>query len=100
MSSDSNLDLEEPSRMQRSLLSRLSPGRPLAPHAGPDETDYGQRHFVNLVSAAFLLFIALAITWTLIAVTEGEKQMRCVESGRRECLAVAAPPRSMRAVSY
>jgi hypothetical protein len=52
------------------------------------------------VSAAFLLFIALAITWTLIAVTEGEKQMRCVESGRRECLAVAAPPRSMRAVSY
>jgi len=86
--------------MHRSLLSRLASGRPLAPHTRPDETDYGQRHFVNLVSAAFLLFIALAITWTLVAVTEGEKQMRCVESGRRDCVTIATPPRGMRAVSH
>jgi hypothetical protein len=86
--------------MQRSFPSRFIPGRRLAPHGGPDETDYAQRHFVNLVSAAFLLFIALAITWTLVAVTEGEKQMRCVESGRRDCVTIATPPRGMRAVSH
>ena len=86
--------------MHRSLLSRLASGRPLAPHTRPDETDYGQRHFVNLVSAAFLLFIARAITWTLVTLTEGEKQMRCVESGRRDCVTIAAPPRGMRADSY
>ena len=86
--------------MHRSLPSRFIPPAHLAPHAAPDETDYGQRHFVNLVAAAFLLFIAVAITWTLVAVTESEKQMRCVESGRRDCLAIAAPPRGMRAIAY
>ena len=84
--------------MQRSLPSRLTLPTP----AGPDETDYGQRHFVNLIAAAFLLFIAVLITWTLGAVTEHEKQMRCVESGRRDCVAIAvvAPPRGLRAPTH
>jgi hypothetical protein len=89
--------VEEQSRiMQRSLPTRLD----LPARMAPDETDYGQRHFVNLVAAVFLLFIAVLITWTLGAVTEGEKQMRCVESGRIDCVAIAAPPRGMRAATH
>lgn len=81
--------------MSRSLPSRL----PL-PAPAPDETDYRQRHFVNLVATAFLLFIAVLITWTLGAVTENEKLMRCVESGRIDCVTIAVPPRGMRAATH
>lgn len=82
--------------MQRSIPSRLSvPAQP-----APDETDYDHRDFVNLVATAFLLFIAVLITWTVGAVTENEKRMRCIESGRRDCLIIAAPPRGMRATTY
>ena len=84
--------------MTRSLQPRLT----LPAAAAPDETDYGQRHLVNLLSAAFLLFIAVLITWTLGAVTDNESQMRCVESGRKDCasIAIAAPPRGMRAPTH
>jgi hypothetical protein len=87
--------------MTRSLQPRLTIPAPAAP-AAPDETDYGQRHFVNLLAAAFLLLMAVLITWTLSAVTDYETQLRCVESGRRDCvaIAVAAPPRGMRAPTH
>ena len=44
------------------------------------------------------LLLALMISWTVRAVTDNEKQMRCVESGRRDCVQIAAPPQGMRAL--
>ena len=64
----------------------------------PDEVDYAQRDFVNLVATIFLLLLALMISWTVRAVTDNEKQMRCVESGRRDCVQIAAPPQGRRAL--
>lgn len=66
----------------------------------PDETDYAQRDFINLVSAATLLVIAILIVLTVRAVEESEKQQRCFESGRRDCVVIAAPPRGMRVPAY
>ena len=64
----------------------------------PDEVDYAQRDFVNLVATIFLLLLALVISWTVRAVTDNEQQLRCVESGRRDCVQIAAPPQGMRAL--
>jgi hypothetical protein len=65
-----------------------------------DETDYVQRDFVNLVATAFLLFIAVLITWTIGAVSEYEKRQRCLESGRRDCIVIAVPPQGLRLTSH
>jgi hypothetical protein len=64
----------------------------------PDAVDYAQRDFINLVATIFLLVLALCITWTVRAVTDNERQLRCVESGRRDCVQIAAPPQGMRAL--
>ena len=64
----------------------------------PDEVDYAQRDFINLVAAIFLLLLAIVIAWTVRTVTDNEKHLRCVESGRRECLQIAAPPQGLRAL--
>ena len=63
-----------------------------------DEVDYAQRDFINLVATIFLLLLAILIAWTLRTVTDNEKQLRCVESGRRDCVQIAAPPQGMRAL--
>ncbi len=68
------------------------------PRRASDEVDYAQRDFVNLVATIFLLILAIGISWTVRAVTENEKQLRCVESGRRDCVQIAAPPQGMRAL--
>lgn len=68
------------------------------PTQASDEVDYAQRDFVNLVATIFLLLLAIVITWTVRAVTDNEKQLRCVESGRRDCVQIAAPPQGMRAL--
>ncbi len=71
---------------------------PLAdqPTPAPDEVDYAQRDFINLVATVFLLVLAIGIAWTVRAVTDYERQLRCVESGRRDCIAIATPPQGMR----
>lgn len=63
-----------------------------------DEVDYAQRDFINLVATIFLLVLAIVIAWTVRTVTDNEKQLRCVESGRRDCVQIAAPPQGMRAL--
>jgi hypothetical protein len=69
-----------------------------APRQTRDEVDYAQRDFVNLVATIFLLLLALVISWTVRAVTENERQQRCFESGRKDCVQIAAPPQGMRAL--
>lgn len=68
------------------------------PTAAPDEVDYAQRDFVNLIATIFLLLLAIVIAWTVRAVTDNEKQLRCIESGRKDCVQIAAPPQGMRAL--
>lgn len=73
-----------------------------APDAGPaharrqrDDTDYAHRHFVNLVAAAFLTLLAVAMTWTFKSMDAQEELRRCVASGRKDCIEIQAPPRGM-----
>lgn len=72
-----------------------SPPRPRAPGERDDEVDYGHRHFLNLVSAVFLLVLALAMTWTVQAFDRQESLRKCFASGRKDCVQIAAPPRGM-----
>ena len=65
------------------------------PQAERDSTDYDHRHFVNLVSAIVLLSVGIAITWTMLAIDRYEANERCLASGRRECVQIYAPPRTM-----
>lgn len=59
-----------------------------------DRTDYAHRHFVNLAAAAMLLAVAIAIIWTVRTIEEHEKTLRCLNSGRRDCIEIpSAPPR-------
>jgi len=59
-----------------------------------DDTDYAQRHFANLVAVAFILILAIASIWTIKLMLEHEKLQACIDSGRRDCQAIDAPPRS------
>ncbi len=68
------------------------------PTQSSDEVDYAQRDFINLVATIFLLVLAITIAWTLRTVTDNEKQLRCVESGRRDCMQIVTPPQGMRAL--
>lgn len=69
--------------------------RPRAPGDLDDEVEYGHRHFLNLVSAAFLLVLALAMTWTVQAFDKQESLRKCFASGRKDCVQIAGPPRGM-----
>ncbi|MDB5650388.1 MAG: hypothetical protein JWL62_1908, partial [Hyphomicrobiales bacterium] len=60
------------------------------------DIDYAHRDFVNLVAAALLLVVAMLITWTVAALNENEKKQRCFESGRKDCVTIATPPRGLR----
>ena len=63
-----------------------------APAAGKrDQTDYDHRHFVNLLTIAFLLVVAAAIVWTIQAIEENERVQRCFASGRHDCMKIDAP---------
>jgi hypothetical protein len=74
----------------------------LVPPSQPrgDETDYAQRHFQNLVSAAVLLFLAFAMAWTAGAFFQHESERRCYDSGRKDCAPLPAHPKAMRATSH
>ena len=56
-----------------------------------DETNYEHRHFINLLSIAFLLVVAVAIIWTVKAMEENERMQRCISSGRRNCVQLDVP---------
>ncbi len=60
-----------------------------------DDVDYGHRHFINLVSVAFLLVLAVAMAWTVKAMDSQETLRKCFASGRKDCVQIAAPPRGM-----
>jgi hypothetical protein len=68
------------------------------PRAAREEVDYAQRDFVNLVATIFLLLLAIVMSWTVRAVTDNERQQRCFESGRKDCVQIAVPPQGMRAL--
>ncbi len=81
------------------MLSRQNLSCPAdEPVIPPAEVDYAQRDFVNLVAAVFLLVLAISMAWTVRAMTEYERQQRCLESGRRDCVQIASPPQGMRAL--
>jgi hypothetical protein len=98
--------LEKPRHIRRITLGAIEPmlGQQDLPYSTkqprqqPDEVDYAQRDFINLVATIFLLVLALCISWTVRAVTEQERQLRCVESGRRDCVQIVTPPQGMRAL--
>jgi hypothetical protein len=72
-------------------IRRAAPGGDRAlSREKPDETDYDHQHFVNLVAAAFLLVISIAIAWSIKAMEDYEKQRQCLDSGRRECVQLDA----------
>ncbi len=58
-----------------------------------DSTDYQHRNFVNLVAAIAVLVVAIGVVWVVKAMVADETLNRCLESGRRDCVSIEAPPR-------
>lgn len=66
-----------------------------------DETDYAQRHFVNLAATAFLLALAICIAWTIRVFDQQQALERCIASGRKDCVQISQPPsRSYRQLTH
>ncbi len=62
---------------------------------GAEDPEEGQRRtFVNLVAAAFLLALAIAIVWVVMTLDAQRKLQNCLNSGRRNCEEIAQPPGS------
>ncbi len=76
----------------RDPSKRMSP----AQRAVSDDVDYGHRHFINLLSVAFLLLLAVAMAWAVKALDEQESTRKCYTSGRKDCVTIVGPPRDMR----
>jgi hypothetical protein len=55
----------------------------------PDERC--RRVFVNLAAAAFLLALAIAVIWVVMALDAHRKLENCLNSGRRNCEEIAQP---------
>ena len=51
-----------------------------------DEHERRHRTFVNLVVAAFLLLLAIAIVWVFRSLDDQRKLQNCLNSGRRNCV--------------
>lgn len=60
-----------------------------------DDTDYDRRTFVNLAATIVLLVYAIAMTATLLSFSHKLEVERCVASGRKDCVALPTPPRSV-----
>ncbi len=61
--------------------------------ADADSTNYPHRNFINLVAAIVLLVVAIGVVWVVKAMVADETLNRCLESGRRDCVTIDAPPR-------
>ncbi len=57
------------------------------------EVDYTHRHFVNLAAAAFVLLLAMLAVWAIKTIDEQESLRKCLSSGRKDCVRIAAPPK-------
>jgi hypothetical protein len=57
-----------------------------------DPIDYEHRHFVNLAAFAFVLGLGICIGWTIKMFDAHQTLERCIASGRKDCVTVAAPP--------
>jgi len=58
----------------------------------PDDTDYAHRRLVNLVAAIALLVLAIVLVVAMNLLDNQRRLQRCLDSGRRDCLAVPTPP--------
>ncbi|MCB1541533.1 MAG: hypothetical protein KDJ25_12065 [Rhodoblastus sp.] len=58
----------------------------------PDEPDYAHRRLVNLVAAIALLVLAIVLVLAMNMLDNQRRLQRCLDSGRRDCLAVPTPP--------
>ncbi|MCC0000114.1 MAG: hypothetical protein M9883_08595 [Methylobacteriaceae bacterium] len=58
----------------------------------PDDTDYAHRRLVNLVAAIALLILAIILVVAMNLLDNQRRLQRCLDSGRRDCLAVPTPP--------
>jgi len=62
----------------------------------PDpQHDENLRHRNNLIAIAFVLGLAIAAIWIVKMMVESEKSQRCMASGRRDCVEISAPPRTV-----
>ena len=62
------------------------------PSTGGEEPEERQhRVFVNLAAAAFLLALAIAVIWVVMALDARRKLENCLNSGRRDCAEVTPP---------
>ena len=57
-----------------------------------DKTDYAHRRLVNLVAAIALLILAIILVVAMNLLDNQRRLQRCLDSGRRDCLAVPTPP--------
>ena len=62
-----------------------------APGGDEDSEEREHRVFVNLAAAAFLLALAFAIVWVVMALDARRKLENCLNSGRRNCEELVQP---------
>ena len=51
-----------------------------------DAEERSHRTFVNLIAAAFLLILAIAIVWVVKSLDDQRKLQNCLNAGRRNCV--------------
>ncbi len=62
----------------------------------PDQrNDDNLRHRNNLIAIVFVLGLAIAAVLIVKLMVDSEKSQRCMASGRRDCVEVSAPPRTV-----
>jgi len=63
------------------------PDKDRAPRpARGDAEERSHRTFVNLIAAAFLLVLAIAIVWVVKSLDDQRKLQNCLNAGRRNCV--------------
>jgi hypothetical protein len=67
-------------------------GTPMPPPR--DDTDYRQRFRVNLIAGVAIIFLLALVFVTVKLFSDQQKLETCFASGRRNCVDIAAPPRT------